>query len=43
MKPGLVAINYKPTEPGIYAVNIKFADHHVKGEHCGLWAIIRRS
>lgn len=24
-------IMYKPTEPGYYVINIKFADHHVRG------------
>lgn len=28
---GTLAISYKPTEPGYYIVNLKFADHHVNG------------
>lgn len=28
---GTLAISYKPTEPGYYIVNLKFADHHVTG------------
>lgn len=31
-KDGLVNIAYKPTEPGIYILLIKFADVHVKGQ-----------
>ncbi|XP_047037056.1 filamin-A isoform X1 [Helicoverpa zea] len=30
-KDGVLAISYKPTEPGYYIVNLKFADHHVEG------------
>ncbi|KAM3726784.1 Filamin-A [Dirofilaria immitis] len=29
-KEGLISIAYKPTEPGIYILSIKFADVHVK-------------
>lgn len=28
---GTLQISYKPTEPGFYIVNLKFADHHVNG------------
>ncbi|XP_020717379.1 filamin-A isoform X3 [Ceratitis capitata] len=28
---GTLNISYKPTEPGYYIVNLKFADHHVEG------------
>lgn len=28
---GTLDISYKPTEPGYYIVNLKFADHHVQG------------
>ncbi|XP_055692677.1 filamin-A isoform X3 [Lutzomyia longipalpis] len=28
---GTLNISYKPTEPGFYIVNLKFADHHVTG------------
>lgn len=28
---GTLAISYKPTQPGFYIVNLKFADHHVSG------------
>ncbi|GMR46035.1 hypothetical protein PMAYCL1PPCAC_16230 [Pristionchus mayeri] len=28
-KTGLVQVLYKPTEPGVYAIAVKFADHHV--------------
>ncbi|CAH0562197.1 unnamed protein product [Brassicogethes aeneus] len=28
---GTMNISYKPTEPGYYIVNLKFADHHVDG------------
>ncbi|CAL8082481.1 unnamed protein product [Orchesella dallaii] len=28
---GTLDISYKPTEPGYYIVNLKFADHHVEG------------
>ncbi|XP_015175447.1 PREDICTED: filamin-A isoform X3 [Polistes dominula] len=28
---GTLNMFYKPTEPGIYIVNLKFADHHVEG------------
>lgn len=28
---GTLNISYKPTEPGYYIVNLKFADHHVTG------------
>ncbi|VDM63202.1 unnamed protein product [Angiostrongylus costaricensis] len=30
VKAGLVKVNYKPTEPGVYVIAVKFADHHVK-------------
>ncbi|XP_072945907.1 filamin-A isoform X3 [Epargyreus clarus] len=30
-KDGVLAISYKPTEPGYYIINLKFADHHVEG------------
>ena len=29
VKAGLIKVLYKPTEPGVYAVSVKFADHHV--------------
>lgn len=28
---GTLKVSYLPTEPGYYIVNLKFADHHVKG------------
>lgn len=28
---GTLKISYKPTAPGIYSLNLKFADHHVEG------------
>ncbi|XP_076163878.1 filamin A protein cher isoform X2 [Ptiloglossa arizonensis] len=28
---GILNISYKPTEPGYYIMNLKFADHHVEG------------
>uniref|UniRef100_A0A336KFR7 CSON010271 protein n=1 Tax=Culicoides sonorensis TaxID=179676 RepID=A0A336KFR7_CULSO len=28
---GTLKIAYKPTEPGYYIINLKFADHHVEG------------
>lgn len=28
---GTLTIGYKPTEPGYYIVNLKFADNHVPG------------
>ncbi|KAG1661162.1 Filamin-A [Nymphon striatum] len=28
---GTLNVSYKPTEPGYYIVNLKFADHHVPG------------
>ncbi|XP_011868572.1 PREDICTED: filamin-A isoform X1 [Vollenhovia emeryi] len=28
---GTLNISYKPTEPGYYIMNLKFADHHVQG------------
>lgn len=28
---GTLNISYKPTEPGFYIINLKFADHHVNG------------
>ncbi|GMT21276.1 hypothetical protein PFISCL1PPCAC_12573 [Pristionchus fissidentatus] len=28
-KTGLVQVLYKPSEPGVYAIAVKFADHHV--------------
>ncbi|XP_014206619.1 filamin-A [Copidosoma floridanum] len=28
---GTLSISYKPTEPGYYIMNVKFADHHVEG------------
>ncbi|KIH68519.1 Filamin/ABP280 repeat protein [Ancylostoma duodenale] len=30
VKAGLIKVNYKPTEPGVYVVAVKFADNHVK-------------
>ncbi|GBP12229.1 Filamin-A [Eumeta japonica] len=30
-KDGVLAISYKPSEPGYYIINLKFADHHVEG------------
>lgn len=32
VKAGLIKVNYKPTEPGVYVIAVKFADNHVKGE-----------
>lgn len=29
---GTCRVTYKPTEPGTYIINIKFADQHVPGE-----------
>ncbi|KAK6750425.1 hypothetical protein RB195_002418 [Necator americanus] len=38
VKAGLIKVNYKPTEPGVYVVAVKFADNHVKDSpftvHC---------
>uniref|UniRef100_A0A915KN90 Filamin C n=1 Tax=Romanomermis culicivorax TaxID=13658 RepID=A0A915KN90_ROMCU len=31
-KDGICKIHYKPTEPGIYVLSVKFADHHVPGK-----------
>lgn len=28
---GTLSVTYKPTEPGYYIVNLKFADHHIPG------------
>lgn len=28
---GTVKVSYMPTEPGYYILNVKFADHHVRG------------
>jgi len=28
---GTLDVSYKPTEPGIYMVNLKYADQHIKG------------
>ncbi|XP_043279891.1 filamin-A isoform X2 [Venturia canescens] len=28
---GTLSVSYKPTEPGYYIMNLKFADHHVEG------------
>ncbi|CAG0912725.1 unnamed protein product [Notodromas monacha] len=28
---GTLAVSYKPSEPGYYIINLKFADHHVDG------------
>jgi len=28
---GTLKVSYKPTEPGYYIINLKFADHHVPG------------
>ncbi|XP_035225769.1 filamin-A-like isoform X2 [Stegodyphus dumicola] len=28
---GVIVCSYKPTEPGYYVINLKFADHHVPG------------
>ncbi len=28
---GTLDVSYRPTEPGLYIVNLKFADHHVPG------------
>jgi filamin len=28
---GTLDVSYKPTEPGLYIVNLKFADQHVPG------------
>lgn len=30
VKAGLIKVIYRPTEPGVYVIAIKFADHHVK-------------
>jgi hypothetical protein len=44
---GTLNISYKPTEPGYYIVNLKFADHHVDGspftvkvDVCYIWLLI---
>ena len=29
VKAGLIKVLYEPTEPGVYAISVKFADHHV--------------
>ena len=29
---GTCQVTYKPTEPGTYIINIKFADEHVPGK-----------
>lgn len=29
--PGKIEVAYVPKEPGFYIINLKFADHHVKG------------
>ena len=31
---GTCRVTYKPTEPGVYIINIKFADEHVPGTSC---------
>lgn len=28
---GVIVCGYKPTEPGYYVLNVKFADHHIRG------------
>lgn len=28
---GVIVCSYKPTEPGYYVINLKFADHQVPG------------
>ena len=28
---GKLEVSYNPKEPGFYIINLKFADHHVKG------------
>ncbi|KAG8200801.1 hypothetical protein JTE90_006382 [Oedothorax gibbosus] len=28
---GIIVCSYKPTEPGYYVINLKFADHHIPG------------
>lgn len=33
---GSCRVTYRPTEPGDYLVNIKFADEHVPGGWCGV-------
>ena len=30
---GTCRVTYKPTEPGTYIINIKFADEHVPGQY----------
>ncbi|GFS46616.1 filamin-A [Trichonephila inaurata madagascariensis] len=30
-KDGVIICSYKPTEPGYYVINLKFADHHIPG------------
>ena len=30
VKAGLIKVIYRPSEPGVYVLAIKFADHHVK-------------
>ena len=30
---GSCRVTYKPTEPGNYIINVKFADEHVPGKH----------
>lgn len=43
---GACRVTYKPTEPGNYIINVKFADEHVPGKHSflstGLFSILRR-
>jgi len=29
---GICRVRYKPTEPGNYIVNVKFADEHIQGK-----------
>ena len=31
-KDGTIKLRYKPTEPGVYVLSVKFADHHVAGQ-----------
>lgn len=44
---GACRVTYKPTEPGNYIINVKFADEHVPGKCSFLWtglfSILRRS
>ena len=36
---GSCLVTYKPTEPGVYIVNVKFADKHVSGKQKLNWTV----